>query len=384
MKKMFLLLAFCGFGTAAMAQAESAYPMEENRSVTNGFWDNWFVGAGVTHLSSYSGQEHGLGMNKNPFWKGRNNWGAELTVGKWATPVFGMRFKGQFNNATQVNSVTASENPTYNQYVLTLEPMVNLTNLFGGYKPRWWEVSLYAGGGIQHNTTNGGMSSVLDLGVLNSWNICERFHINLDVYGRMGERDMDGVATSSGNRLTCRDLQLGFSVGVGVNLGKVGWDKAPDVDAILANHKTQVAALNGTISGLEGEVADLKNNLARKPKVTEKEVVKYVTELVNANASVFFNLNSSVIASKEDLVNVQQLVDYAKVNNKTVVVTGYADSATGNANYNQKLSEKRAQAVAAEIEKMGLGKDKIQIAGQGGVADLTPLSYNRRAIVTVK
>ena len=52
--------------------------------------------------------------------------------------------------------------------------------------------------------------------------------------------------------------------------------------------------------------------------------------------------------------------------------------------YNQKLSEARAKAVAKELVKMGVAEDKIETVGQGGVADLTPISYNRRAVVTLK
>ncbi len=380
---MLLLLAFCGTTTAVMAQTEEGFPALMNRVVTNGFWDNWFVDAGVTHLSSYSSQEHGLGLKKNPFWTGRRNWGAELSVGKWATPIFGMRMKGQLNWATQVNSITDPENPTYNQYSLSFQPMINLTNLFGGYKARWWEVSLYGGAGFLHNTSIDEIYALAEVGVMNTWNVTKRFHINLDVYGRMGKGAMDGNEISTkDSRFGSRDLQLGFSAGIGVNLGKVGWDRIPDMDAILAKHKNQIAALNATIAGLETENADVKRKLARKPK--EKEVVRHVTEFASTNASVFFNIGESVIVNRKDLVNVKQMADYAKVNDKTVVVVGYADSATGSASYNQKLSKMRAQAVAAELEKMGIAKNKIEIIAQGGVAELNPVSYNRRADVILR
>ena len=67
-----------------------------------------------------------------------------------------------------------------------------------------------------------------------------------------------------------------------------------------------------------------------------------------------------------------------------MVVTGYADFKTGTPAYNQKLSEKRAQVVAEELVKMGVSRDKIEVVGKGGVKDLTPISYNRRAVVTLK
>lgn len=104
--------------------------------------------------------------------------------------------------------------------------------------------------------------------------------------------------------------------------------------------------------------------------------------MASTSASVFFNLNSSRIASKKDLVNVQEIADYAKANGSKILVTGYADSKTGSAAYNAKLSESRANTVANKLVEMGVNRDQIIVEGKGGVNDLSPYSYNRR--VTVK
>ena len=77
----------------------------------------------------------------------------------------------------------------------------------------------------------------------------------------------------------------------------------------------------------------------------------------------------------------KELAEYAKANNAKIVVTGYADSKTGSAEFNKQLSEKRAQAVADELVKMGVSRDQITTEGKGGVNDLSPVSYNRRATV---
>ncbi len=381
MKKLFILLAFCGLSATLMAQTEESYPTLKRSYVSNGFWDNWFIDLGVTHMSFYSDQEHGLGLKKDPFWTGRRSWGGELSIGKWATPALGVRLKTQAAWGTQVNSATGPENPTFKQFSMSLQPVLNLTNLFGGYKQRWWEISLYTGVGFMRNCSYDKYATIVDFGMLNSWNITKRFHINLDVYTRTGQKGIDGVISDvTYKSIKNRDLQFGVSAGFGFNLGKVGWDKAPDMDAILANHKSQIDALNGTIANLEAENADLKNKLAQKPK----EVTKTVTEFASTSASVFFEINKSEIASKKDLVNVKELAEYAKANGKTIVVTGYADSATGSPEYNQALSERRAQTVADELINMGVSSDKIEQSGQGGVADLQPDSYNRRVIVTLK
>ena len=105
----------------------------------------------------------------------------------------------------------------------------------------------------------------------------------------------------------------------------------------------------------------LKNELANKKT---EPVVKVEKEYVTTPVSVFFNLNKSAIASKKDLVNVKNLADYSKDNNAKLVVTGYADSATGPADFNRELSQKRAERVADELVNMGVKRENIQIVAK--------------------
>ena len=380
-----LLLAIAGMslGTFAQETTTTEIPTQKHKVVTNGFWDNWFVDFGGDYISNYSNQE--VGVSANPFICDRGNWGFHVAVGKWATPSFGMRAKIGAAWGTQVNGPESSlvdneVNPLYNQVVVTLEPMINLHNLFAGYKPRVWNTIAYASVGygrhIAHNNCEGVNSAIVGAGWLNTFNVTKRFHINVDIYGRMGRENFDGA----GQNIKGDDWQVGWSVGCGFNLGKVGWDNAPDVDAIMAMNKAQLAALNASLAEQQAENERLQK-LIKNHKCPE---AKQVTEIITSKASVFFNINKSKIASKKDLVNVKELAESAKANGKTIVVTGYADSKTGSAEYNQKLSERRAQAVADELVKMGVDSDKIEVVGKGGVEELSPISYNRRVVVSLK
>lgn len=58
--------------------------------------------------------------------------------------------------------------------------------------------------------------------------------------------------------------------------------------------------------------------------------------------SVFFDIGSSRIASRKDLVNVKELVEMVREEDRKIVVTGYADRKTGGEAYNRKLSEKKS------------------------------------------
>ena len=171
-------------------------------------------------------------------------------------------------------------------------------------------------------------------------------------------------------------------MGLTFNLGKATWNKVPDVDAINAMYQNQIDALNAQLNDANAENERL-NNLIKNHKCPEGKTVT-VKEVAAAPVSVFFNLGSAKVASKKDIVNVQALADVAKANGKTIVVTGYADSKTGSANFNQTLSQKRAETVKNELVNMGVAEDKIEVKAAGGVNDINPFSYNRRATVEIK
>jgi outer membrane protein OmpA-like peptidoglycan-associated protein len=125
--------------------------------------------------------------------------------------------------------------------------------------------------------------------------------------------------------------------------------------------------------------------LANQPKPTAATVQTVTeTKVVAAPVSVFFNIGQSKFASQRELQNVSALTKIAKENNSKILVTGYADSSTGSAKYNQKLSQKRADAVVAELVKMGIKRENIEVKAAGGVDTLTPPLNNRRATIEIK
>ena len=66
--------------------AQEADPTLKHSVATNSFWSNWFIQVGVDWNAWYSGQEHGLGLDRSPFKKFRSNPGASIAIGKWFTP----------------------------------------------------------------------------------------------------------------------------------------------------------------------------------------------------------------------------------------------------------------------------------------------------------
>ena len=379
MKKLLIVLAFASVSLCTFAQ--DADPTLKHSVATNSFWSNWFIQVGGEWNAWYSGQEHGSGLSHSPLKGFRSNPGVAVAVGKWFTPGIGLRTKVQGIWGKQVNHTPARQDVGNKYWVAQEQVLFNLSNLIYGYNPeRVWNFVPFLGGGFGRSMSYNSYALGLSAGILNQFYVSKKVAINVELGLITSENDKDGNAafTGTGRGWDAHDNQLYGEVGLTFNLGKASWDKTPDVDAIKALSQSQIDALNAQLNDANAENARLKKLLAEKSNETPA-----VKELVHTPVSVFFNINKSKIASKKDLVNVQALAKYAVDNNSKLVVTGFADSATGKPAYNQALSEKRAATVADELVKMGVSRDNITTKGNGGVDELSPVSFNRRATVTV-
>ena len=385
MRKLFIALAFAGF--ALGTQAQEATPVQKYSVATNSFWSNWFIQGGVDWSAWYSNEEHGLGLSHSPFKKFRSNPGASVAIGKWFTPGIGLRTKLQ---GIWGKAVTDDNNAGNGMKFWTLNEhvMFNMSNLLFGYNPnRVWNVIPFAGGGFSRNCKTNLYAMQLSVGLQSSWRLSNKMNVYVEGGWNCMEEDFDGYSTSSnfkGSESTLRgwedkDNHLYAEVGLTFNLGKATWNKVPDVDALKAMYQSQLDALQGQLDDANAENARLKKLLSEQPKEAPKAVKDFVTTPV----SVFFNINHTDIASQKDLVNVKAIAQYAKENGSKLNVTGYADSATGTPEINQKLSEGRAATVADELVKMGVDRANINTVGKGGVDELSPVSFNRRATVQV-
>jgi len=390
MKKLMMALAFVGLGTvAANAQCdEFATPTTSKYSVaTNSFWSNWFVQAGVDmNVSSV----YGYGSLLKKDWHDGRSYGLDLAVGKWFTPGIGTRLKlnwenGAFHHAFRnADHVLETPNGCKGGFAAVyFDTEFNLSNLVCGFnESRVWNLIAFPRMGVLRNFARDTYSPVLGLGFESAWKVSKRVGVYLDVtYAFTGQDYMPYYdkenATFQADNLASVDL------GVTFNLGKTGWSKAvslEDYEALSAEACSKLAALRSQLKSEQDENARLRAELAK----WANHKCPVASNVASAATSVFFNINSSKMNSKKDLINLEAVATAAKNTGATVVVTGAADSKTGSSAYNQKLSEARAQAVADELVNLGVDRAKIEVKGLGGVNDVAPFNLNRRAIITLK
>ena len=399
MKKFLMILAFASVSMASMAQED---PTLKYSVATNSFWQNWFVQVNASWNAFYSNEEKGFGFDKSPLKDFRSAPGFSVALGKWFTPGLGLRTKFSAMDGRSVWSEN-KDNNKIKYWNAQEQAMFNLSNLLCGYnESRVWNFIPFAGVGITRNCSYNTYTMLGSAGILNTFRLSKRVLLNLEVNynlcgddfeGRIGKdpktgnpqyrKDLGGKG--GGHAFKNHDRWFTGEIGLTFNLGKVGWEKTPDVDAIKALSQSQIDALNAQLNDANAENARLNAKLRdalanQKPAETPKSVREFVTTPI----SVFFNLNKTDIASQKDLVNIQGVAKYATENNTNLLVTGYADSATGTPDHNMWLSEERAKTVAEELVKLGVSRDKIETVAKGGVDELSPISFNRRATVELK
>lgn len=381
MKKLLILLAFAGI--SAIASAQDSYTEEKHRVVTNKFWHNWFIQGNVSWNAWYGNHEDGRGLSKSPFKDFRSSPAISLAIGKWFTPGLGLRTKlsGIWGKAVFSEDAGTNENK---YWMLNEQAMLNLSNLICGYnEERVWNFIPFFGAGISRSCTYNRYAMGLSAGLLNEFKVSNRLSLNLEIGWNRYESDICGMAADMGKGFMDHPNNFYAEIGVTYRIGKHTWERMPDMNAVNDLSQSQLDALNAMLEDERADNERLRNELESKNNAAGNETTTQETAVATYPVSVFFNINEAEIASGKDLVNVRQLAEYSIANNARIKVTGYADNATGPAQFNQELSRKRAERVAGELVKMGVKKENITTEAAGGVDTLVPPSYNRRAIVEI-
>jgi outer membrane protein OmpA-like peptidoglycan-associated protein len=386
MKKILLILATFALSTSVMAQAEVSG--EKHSVATNSFWANWFVQANVVGSSFWSSQEQQAVKFSKLTKDYRTNLGFSIALGKWFTPGLGLRTK--FNGIWGRSVISEDKSLNASKYwTLQEQALFSLSNMLMGYNERRvWNFIPYVGGGIGRNMSYNCYALGFSVGLLNMFRLSPKVALNLDINYGSYEASFDGFGAGADSKFSLkgRDRAINLEVGLTYRLGKATWKSTPDIDAMQALTQSEIDALNAQLADIMAENERLSEELANAGQqaapVPQEPIL--VTQMVSAPVSVFFNLNQAAIASQRDLQNVAELVAVAKQQGAKLLVKGYADSQTGSAERNRQLSEQRAEAVVAELLKMGVSRDQIETEAVGGVDTLTPMPNNRRATVEIK
>lgn len=302
---------------------------------------------------------------------------AQIGVGYQFSPVVGLRLTGSGWEA-KGGWVNPQQTYKWNHATAAIELAVNLSNAICGWNPeRLLNVSLLAGGGLNAAWGNEEAASLDTRGYALEylWDGTKmrpvgKFGLGIDF--RLSDRvsiGVEGNASVISDKFNSKkagnaDWHFNALAGVKINLGKTyaRVERPAEPTPVVPQQK---------------ETPKVEKKAEPKPVVVKKVEEKKV--------DVFFKIASSYISDAE-AVKVKEMIDFLKANpNAKVVVTGYADSGTGNPRVNMKYSKNRADVVTKAFIEGGISADRITTEAKGDtVQPFSENDMNRVAICIAK
>ncbi|MBD5206337.1 MAG: OmpA family protein [Bacteroidales bacterium] len=177
------------------------------------------------------------------------------------------------------------------------------------------------------------------------------------------------------------DAYVSAMGGFSFNIGGRGWNTFNE-----CNYVSQIAALNGQVNDLRGQLAACGATVAAlQAQLPCPEVVEKDCNNAPLMATVRFTINSDKIMPTEE-VNVYSMAEWLKANpNEKIVIAGYADKDTGTSEYNMGLSQRRADAVKAElVNTYGIDPSRLETKAFGSDEQEYPSHNDWNRIVIFK
>lgn len=193
---------------------------------------HWFLSAGAG-VNVFAGNPIGCG---DMFDRMKPTF--TFAVGKWFTPSIGGRIAFGGFKLKDANLSVADYQSIHADFMWNLAPYIyrNTEN------PRWG-LTPYIGAGIIHNGTRGGHPFALSYGIMGSYRLAERLHLNLELGGTTTFRDFDGL----GDSRKLGDNVFSLTAGLSVTLGKTKWKRVIDARPYMVQN-----------DWLRGHIADLE------------------------------------------------------------------------------------------------------------------------------
>ncbi len=399
MKKLFLLFAFAAMASMTYAQTFEVVELKEKSKtenmrgpfLTNRLFDNIFIQIGAggqtwNKVTLPSGEQYN--------WRDQVTPAFEIAVGKWLAPNYGVRLMWQgegmkgysMQPGAFSNDVSDAKWGNFSwkahYWFLHADFLFNLSNAIGGYKPtRTYEFIPFVGFGFARS--NSGKSEdtpigyrpysannefAVSLGFINKFRISNRVDFNIEFKSMLTRQSFFG-SNVSGYIGALPSLTGGFTF----RLGRTDFTNAATVVAEAleaagmdnASYANRISDLEDELAASQARAERLANQLkkAEQTKPTQPKVEKVAT---SAPLAVFFQIGKATI-SRKDMINLQYMAEAIKEDpNKKYQILGFADKETGSEEFNQQLSEQRAENVKnLLVKKYDINPDQLEAKGLG-------------------
>ena len=349
MKRMILLAILAMVPVIATAHDEN--DKDTVPVAINGFFDNWFIGAGA-----------GVNTILDNGFLGKTGLGADAYIGKWFTPSMGARigWHGLSNKALDTSNGWFAGADAFSFNYAHVDWIWDVLNTFRYNENRVVNPRLGVQAGCIFTGYNGITNQEFGMGPM------AQVSFRL---GRRVEVNFEGTFILAREEAYRKAGQIiafpAVTAGVTVNVGKVGFERKVKV-VTREIVKVEDCGHDMVIAGLLAQLDSIKALRAKAPEVE--------IEFITRPDIVYFDLDKDKLTRRE-LAHLEFLMSQLP-EGAELYITGHADKETGNPRHNLNLSKRRAETIANTLRSWGFPADKIHIDWKGDTDNL-PYAWDK-------
>ena len=407
MKKLALLALICvSYLIPSVADAQEVTYVEDPSQgyLFNRMRDNWFIMA-----------DGGVGLMMSPYDK-HEKFGhrigakADLFVGKWFSPLIGLRggfdyeqMKGAtwtgnygalgYRNWPRVLDGGKYVPQHFNNFGLVGDVLFNVSNWLVGYKPhRFYNCIFYVGMAVNWVYAREGARPVSDgkwvyggnddtdhcrnysmqAGFLNSFAITKKIDFNIDLRFDLMQEHVDGADMwyKTWNEYP------GILLGMTYKFGKSEWNAPVQAVCPEVTYPTElIDSLVAELNKANRHIKDLENQL--------KKCLDSHNPIEPPLATIYFPINRTEVLGVQRNV-LDAVAEVMKSENRNYLLTGWADNYTGNDKINVRLRKGRVATVKQELIKKGVADSRLETEiNNGELTDYGPKCASLDRAVTI-
>lgn len=324
---------------------------------------------------------------------------AALNLGWQITPSVGLRLGAAGWQGKGHSLGNGIEGYSFNYVQGALDFMLDLGNLFGGYKHnRVFNPYVFVGGGAAYGFNNGAnqvktvvpseyfgylwdkmVSPVGRGGIGASIRLSDAIAIVLEANANVLSDRFN--SKNAGNP----DFQFNALAGLKINLGKPYTKKAP-APVVVDNSaaEREAARLAAEKAAAEKAAAEKAAAEAAALAAAQKAAAeKAARDAAMQTFCTFFALDSEEITAAE-AAKLNDYVQWLKENPAVkIAITGYADVQTGRHAYNMQLSQRRVNAVKDYLTAAGIDESRIASDYKGDTVQPFDVNEQNRVVVSL-
>lgn len=383
MKKIFLTFMLAAFAASALAEGTPKKPSFSG-FVSNGFWDNWEISAGLGGGTAFSNSGN-LGS-----WGDRFGFEGNFSLTKWLHPVVGVR--GQLQGGWFNNFDAELGKLSWPYMFAHADLMINASNWIGGYREdrAWYGVPFVGFGYMASNFTDSSQRDnqtgtnqefAFTAGLLNKFRLSPSFDFNIELKGLIAKSEICPASVGGA-------YLFGFTATAGITyrFNQRNWERgvpgytAEDIRAF----QDAVASSNAALEAAQAEndrlndeltAADARAKAAEQAAADARAKAAAEAKKVNNSSSptsiILYDYSMSKLTAK-DKTRLELTAELIKNGPKDRVYTiqGHADQQTGTLAGNRRVAENRAKNVYDYLVKCGVNPKQLTYEGLGNEPDV--------------